>query len=841
MIVRNWLKSVLLFLIVIFFSVKLVASETVVIKAKKIYTVSQGVVEDGIILIKDGKISHVGKDFSVPEKATILNANIVIPGLVDMHTHLGVYSLPLVEENEDGNEMTNPITPQVRALDSFNFDDPAIAVGRAGGVTTIVSRPGSGNIIGGTSVAVKLKNASPDQMIFKEICDLKMAIEGNPVGVYKEKKQMPATLMAVYHLADKAFIEAQEYMESWEKYEKDKKEKKDKKDVAPPKRDLGKEAIVMALKREIPVHIHCATASEIMTSIRFADKFNVKLSICHGYYAHLLIDELKDRKDIHFNIGPPMFFNYFNDTQTFKNNPAILANAGLKISLQTDALGGGQQNLRHLATLCVRYGMKEEDALKAITLTPAEAVDLDHQIGSIEKGKDADLVFLSGEPFDMLTSVEKVVIDGKIEYQNENINKNSIDAAITEAKGKLILPEGLETSSKIAIEGGTVFTMTGKPLNNGTVLIENGKIKKVGKNLSIPKGYKIINANEFVIMPGLISPRSHVGIGSNWRKQSHIDEISKPVVPALEVKHAIEPHAPHFTYARELGITTALVTPGNKNVIGGQGAVLKTSGIVVDKMIIKDNAVMVIGMGKSAKRKDVMPSTRMGIMALLRENLIKAQEYKEKLDKIKKEKDADHKRDLDMEALLPVINGEMPVIIHCERRDDIMSALRIADEFNLKVILDGATDAYKLLPEIKKRNIPVILENMFRGAGGIEDKGFNPENPALLAAAGIKIAFRPIIDTWWFTPGASSPGGDLLEIAAFAVKNGLSEETALRSITIDAAKIINMEERIGSIEKGKDADILILRGHPFKTRSIPEAVFIDGKLVYKRKEGMRLN
>jgi len=792
-----------------------------------------------MILVQDGKIARVGKDFSVPRGTKFVKAHVVIPGLIDIHSHLGVYSIPLVQENSDGNEMTNPITPQVRALDSFNFDDPAIKAGLAGGVTTIVSRPGSGNVIGGVSVAVKLKDASPDDMVLKDIVDLKMAIEGNPVGVYGQKKQMPATLMAVYYLAEKAFLDAQDYMKSWEKYEK---EKKDKKDATPPKRDLGKDMIVMVLKREIPVHIHCATASEIMSCIRLADQFNFKLSLGHCYWAHLIIDELADRKDVHFNTGPPMFFTYYDDMLRFKNNPAILANAGLKVSLQTDALGGGQQNLLHLAALCYRYGMKEDDALKAVTIREAEAVDLDDRIGSIEKGKDADLVLLDGDPFEIATSIQKVIIDGKIEYENESQGAQiSSDNDISMAEGQLILPRGVEEMAKYAFKGGTILSMAGSPIKDGIVLVKNGKIERVGKNVSIPDDYPVIDTSDFVVMPGLISARSYVGISTNWRMQSSIDEISKPVVPEMEVKHAIEPQAPHFAFCQELGITSAMVTPGNRNPIGGQGVVIKTTGAVIEKMIAKDKAVMVMGLGVSAKRETQMPMTRMGVAALLRETFTKAKEYKKKMNRYKKDKKGpEPKKDLAMEALLPVLKGEMPMMIHCERRDDIMTAFRIADEFGLKVILDGATDAYKVVDEIKKRDIPVIMENLFRGAGSIEDKGFNPKNPAILAKAGIKIAFRAH-EGAWYSPGVGWSGGDLLEIATFAVRHGMPEETALRAVTIDAAEIIGMADRIGSLEQGKDADILILRGHPFKIRSIPEAVFIDGKLVYRRLEGERLN
>ncbi len=813
------------------------ADKPLLIRAGRIYTVSQGLIEDGMILIEQGRISRIGKDLQAPPDALVLTAVSAIPGLIDIHTHLGVYSLPQVEENSDGNEMTDPITPQVRALDSFNFDDPALAVGRAGGVTTIVSRPGSGNVIGGTSVAVKLKDAAPEDMVIQEICDLKMAIEGNPVGVYGQRNQMPSTLMGVYHLARKAFLEAQEYQESWKKFEQGKAEKKD---AASPKKDLGKDILVKALKREIPVHIHCATASEIMSCIRLGREFDLQLSLGHCYWAYLVVEELKNHRDVHFNVGPPMFFNYYQNALEFKNTPAILSNAGLEVSLQTDALGGGQQNLLHLAALCVRYGMREEDALRAVTLNPAKAVNLADRIGSLEEGKDADIVLLDGEPFELLTHVERVVIDGLVEYTRPGSEAPGPKISPVRASTGLVLPADWEDTGTFALKAGTVFTMAGEPITDGIILVKDGKIERVDRSVSIPSGLPVVDAGACVVMPGLINPRSYVGISSNWRRQSSTDETSKPVVPEMEVFHAIEPQAPQFAFARELGITTSCVTPGDRNVIGGQGAVIKTEGHVVDKMVRRNRAVMVFGLGVSAKRSGQMPSTRMGIAALLRETLTKAQEYRDK----KARNDGDEKMDafkpdLAMEALLPVLKGTQSVMVHCERRDDILTALRIADEFGLKVILDGATDAHKVVDELRQRGIPVIIEDLFRGAGNVEDRDFNPRTPAILAEAGIRIAFRAR-DGGWTVPGAGNPGGDLLEIAAFAVKNGLPIEKALQAVTIDAARIIGMEDRVGSLEAGKDADILILPGHPLGVSSIPEAVFIEGRLVHRRDKGDHL-
>lgn len=806
-----------------------------VIIAKKIHTVSKGTITDGMILIKEGRIVHVGKKIKVPNDAIVLKAHTVIPGLVDIHSHAGVYTLPMITENMDGNEMTNPVTPELRALDSFNFADPALREGLSGGITTIVSRPGSANVIGGTSIAVKLKKASPEEMILKEPCDLKMTIEYNPTIFYGMKNRAPTTLQMVYFLARKAFIEAQDYMKKWEEYEADKKSGKE---TAPPKRDLGKDAIVLALKREIPIHVHVISPSEIMSAIRFAEEFNLRLCLAHVPGAYMIVDELAKRKDIHFNVGCTPLYTFFGDNLKFKNVAAILANAGLPVSIQADTVGDWQHNLLYLTSMSVRYGMKEEDALKALTIRGAEAVGLDDRIGSIEESKDADLVFMSGEPFEMTTSIKKVLIDGEVEYQRQNEDSTEFRTSIPDTEKQFVLPESFDNPQKFAIRGGTVFSMSGSPLKDGIVLIKDGKIEKIGSKISIPQSYKVVEAGDFVVMPGLVNPRSYMSIALNWRRVMSTDELSKPVVPEMEVKHAIDPQSPDFTYARQLGVTTAMVTPGNKNVIGGQGVVIKTAGSVVDRMILKDQSIMVFGMSGLAKRANTMPTTRMGTAHLLRESLTKAREYMDRRSQSNNQKNQlQPPGNFAHEALIPILQRKKAVLIHCHRSEDIRAAIRLADEFNLKMILAGGTEAYKVVDQLKVRKIPVILERVQRRRTYFDDGDFEPSNAALLAKSGILIAFKPKEGGRWVAPEVAWGGGDMLELAALAVKHGLAEETALRAITIDAAKIIEMDHRVGSLEPGKDANIVILKGHPLRVRSLPVAVFIDGNLVYLKEEG----
>lgn len=391
-------------------------NETIAIKHAKILTVTQGIIEEGSVLIKDGKIIEVGKNINIPADVRGIDAStcIVTPGLIDSHSHLGLGPSGGVT---DDNEMSNPCTPQLRIIDSihpegmephsFSFRD---AVSQ--GVTTVIARPGSGNVIGGQSAALKLRGGTVDDMILVFPADMKMAMGRK--GYYAGKGVLPVTKMGTAYIVRNAMVEAMDYKKTLELYKK----KKEKDQTAkPPERDLKKEAMLMVLDREIPVHIHCSPVDDILTAVRLADEFNFyKLSLAHAEESYKVADELAKR-GIVVVVGPRMIT--FDDDDNLINIAGYLVKHGVEINIMTDADVVQQEFLRFQATIAIKYGLAPEEALRAITINPAKLIGMENRVGSIEAGKDADLVIFDGDPFDIQTKVLKVFIDGTIVYDIE--------------------------------------------------------------------------------------------------------------------------------------------------------------------------------------------------------------------------------------------------------------------------------------------------------------------------------------------------------------------------------------------------------------------------------------
>ena len=364
---------------------------------------------------------------------------------------------------------------------------------------------------------------------------------------------------------------------------------------------------------------------------------------------------------------------------------------------------------------------------------------------------------------------------------------------------------------------------------SGDLLIDNGKITAVGANLSAD-GVEVIDLGGKFVLPGLIDAHCHIGMWEDGMGEEGSDgnEMTDPITPELRAVDGLNPFDPCFKEAREAGVTTVVTGPGSANVIGGQFAALKTSGRSIEEMTLRDPIAMKAATGENPKgvyaEKKVAPTTRMAIASLFRSTMTDAIEYQKGMAKEEDKPD----RDISMEALLPVLSRDLTVKIHAHRADDILTGLRLAKEFNLKVTIDHCTEGYMITDVLKDRLIEqgagIIIGPLLSERSKIELKNLSFSAPRVLEEAGIPFAMmtdHPVI-----------PIQFLPVQAGIAVREGLSEETALRSITRNAAEIVGIQDRVGTLEAGKDADVAVFDGHPFDYRTHCVLTLINGKVVH---------
>jgi imidazolonepropionase-like amidohydrolase len=370
-------------------------------------------VENGTVLIEDGKITAVGAGLAVPDGAQVIDAagQWVLPGFIEVHGHVGVHEEAKGWAGSDTNEMTEPVTAQVRALDAINPADLGFRDAISGGVLAVNVNPGSGNPIGGQTVALRCWGRTVDEMLLREPSGLKSALGENPKRVYGEQGKMPSTRLGTAAVIRGAFVAAANYLAKL-----DAEAAKPEADRKPVDRDLKLEALGRVLRREIPWRQHCHRADDIATALRIAEEFGYDLVIDHGTEAHLVADLLAAR-NIPVIIGP--LFTSRSKVELLNRslaNPGRLAKAGVTIAITTDHPVVPIHFLVHQATLAVKEGLDRDTALAALTINPARIAGVDGRLGSIEPGKDADLVLWSGDPLDVFSRAQRALIGGREIY-----------------------------------------------------------------------------------------------------------------------------------------------------------------------------------------------------------------------------------------------------------------------------------------------------------------------------------------------------------------------------------------------------------------------------------------
>ena len=379
--------------------------------------------------------------------------------------------------------------------------------------------------------------------------------------------------------------------------------------------------------------------------------------------------------------------------------------------------------------------------------------------------------------------------------------------------------------AQIAVKGEMVYTMAGDPIPNGVVLINNGVIERVGSadRINIPEAYEIHEAK--IVTPGLIDARTVVGLAGYYNQPHDQDQLetSNAVQPELRAIDSYNAREFLVGYLRSEGITTMHTGHGPGAVISGQTMIVKTAGRTVDEALVDSTTMLAVTMGPSVRSNFSSPGTRAKAVAVLRQDLIRAQAYAEN-----RAAGDLSSRDLKMEALADLLDGKIKALVSAHTASDIITALRIQREFGFPMVLEGASEAYLVMDEIKEAGVPVVIHpKMIRPFGEAKNSSF--ETAAKLHEAGIPVVFQSGFEGY-------VPKSRIAKFeAAIAAANGLGMENALYALTMGAATVLEIDDKVGSLEMGKDADLVLFDGDPFEYLTNVEAVIINGNVVHTRE------
>lgn len=818
----------------------------VAIRGGKVMTVTEGTIEEGTVVITNGKITAVGHvdEVAIPEGAEVRDATglVVIPGLVDSHSHLGVWARPDVPANSDGNERSGPVQPLIRAIDAIFPADPGIRMATAGGITTVNIMPGSGNVIGGQTAYVKLRGRTVEEMLI-DLGDraggMKMANGENPKRGYGRRNESPSTRMKIAALQRETFVKAQEYVKKWQRYEEKKGEDPD---ARPPERDLSMEPLVDILEGKRTVHFHTHRADDVLTAMRLAEEFGFELVLQHVTEAYLVADEIARRGHAASLILVESPGGKHEAIHLRFENPGLCERAGVKVAIHTDDPITHSRLFLRSGALAVRGGMTREGALKALTIHGAEMLHLEDRVGSIEVGKDGDLVLLSGDPFSIYTRVLATYIEGDLvfdrsrpedlRYATGGFDRRARipegDYPVTPAPTAVTDPDlgrGDPKGGQVAVAAGRLYTAAGPPIDDAVVLVEEGRIKKVGPraDVPIPEGWPVLSAA--VVTPGFIDAHSSVGLSGLFNVPADQDqeEAVAPNQGALRVLDGFNPREPLLGYLLRHGVTLLQCMPGPGNPIAGQAGVFRTFGESAEGMKVRFPSAMVFNLGERPKQiygeRRQAPSTRMGTAGVIRQAFVEARHPR-------REKGEEPARDLGREALLEVLDRKVPAVFVAHREDDILTALRIAREFGIDCILSQATEGYLAADALRAAAVPVLVGPTLQNLDGLQTYNATYENAARLVDAGVTVAITSGFESY-------VPKTHLVPFeAGLASVNGLGRDRAIRAVTIEPATVLGIDKEYGSIEPGKVADLVLHDGDPLEYTTRVERVIAAGQVVH---------
>jgi imidazolonepropionase-like amidohydrolase len=869
----------------------------VAVRGATIFTITRGTIPAGTLVIRDGKIAAVGADVEIPANAEVIDATgkFVTPGLIDAHSHIAADSI---------NEGGTTVSSMTGIADVLDPTDINIYRDLAGGLTVANVLHGSANPIGGKNVVIKLRwgRSRPEELLFEgAMPGIKFALGENPKDMRQfgqtGPRRYPVTRMGVEYVIRDAITRAKAYQAEWKEYEQ---RKSAGADVVPPRRDLQLEPLVEVLEGKRLVHAHCYRADEILMLIRLAEELGFKIAT----FQHVLEGYKVAREIAAHGAGASTFSDWWGykieAEDAIPHNAAIMVRKGVLVSINSDSAEHARR-LNTEAAKSMHWGnLTEDEALALVTINPARQLRVDNRAGSLEPGKDGDFVIWNRHPLSSYAIVERTYIDGIAYYDRTTEEKRLTEllkeksALVTAEKGERrssppTEPQASQSprdsrggggadsagprvsgpnlgghtetmelrpapsaadgdertgTSGQARAGGAVWAVTNARIHpvtrptieRGTIVIRGTKIESLGANVAVPAGAKILDAGGADVYPGWINARTSLGLSEPGPRG--FEDISEMLDFNPQLRSIVAYHADSdaIPVARANGVTTVAIFPSG-GVLGGQVGVVNLDGWTWEEAALRHSAGVTFQfptIGRSGSSFGPPPPER------TYEELKK--ERDEKLDRVArlfedarayaKVPRADRRTDWALEALVPVVERRAPLFTAASREHDIREAIAFADRVNVKMVLTGGQEAGSVAALLREKSIPVILGPVLSLPS--REDSFHAASYQLageLTRAGVKVAFAT---------GGSTDLRQLPYNAAESVAWGMSREEALEALTIDAAEILGVADRVGSLEPGKDANLLVSKGDPLEVRTEVTHVVIAGRSVDMRNKQQAL-
>jgi imidazolonepropionase-like amidohydrolase len=891
------LPTVLAFLVVSVTPAADLRPRVFAIRDARVVTEPGKVLEKATVVIRDGLIEAVGPNVTAPVDALVMDGKglTVYAGFIDAMSNWGFdtalrrseIGAPAVEDfASEALAATKPdnrkgMTPEFAVSTALKNDEQADAWRRAGFTAHLIAP--DGGFFTGQSALVSLSGLPPREALLRSPAGMHLSFRSVPGNDY------PRALMGNIAHVRQTLLDAGYYQRMWDAYEKAGRTGKR------PPLDPALAALVPVLERKLPVVFEADTKDEIHRALDFAEEFKLRPIIYGGAQAWKVAARLKQQQVpvlLRMNFeeqprprfgrraglpiaGPPQpptppepepdIPQRLKDERKRLNkeemhNGAFLHEQGILYAISTQGQTGDKpaDKFRENLRKAIAVGLSPDAALKALTIDAARILGVEKQLGTIEKGKAAHLIVTNGDFHEEKTQVRYAFADG-VRFVYEPDKKPEDKKAETakradekkkqdekkKAEEKKPAPEyaveiepdrkpKITTGGNVLIKGATILTVTNGTHPKTDLLVRDGKIAKIGPNLEVPPGVTVLDAEGMFIMPGIIDTHCHFAISGG------VNEFSLSVVPEVRVRDVINSDDVQIYRALAGGVTTARLLHGSANVIGGQDAVIKLKyGEPASKLLIADAPRGVkFALGENVKRTDGrFPNTRLGVEAVLVRAFTEAQEYCRAWDAYEKAKrdnttlPLEPRRDLRLEALADVLKGDLKVHCHCYRADEILMLLRVADRFGFKIkSLQHVLEGYKIAAEIADHGASC---SSFADWWAYKIEAFDaiPFNAALLHEAGASVCLKS---------DSNELMRHLYQEAAKCIKyGGMSETDALKTITLNGAKQLGLDARIGSIDIGKDADLAIFDGHPLNSFSRVEMTLVEGEVYFQKSDRLK--